>query len=188
MHVHVHDTCTHVSSHVMFPEPGKYHVMMVDATPLSGEGSSVYPISNIVQSSLVFFACEAVRMPMCIGTCTCSTLFPVVVMRERERERERGRERGREGGREGEREGERERETTFSLYCTRYKYMEMYNYLTTSNPSPPPPVSPLWASVSVECPVECRQMSLWAQMAGVNLRNSLPSTLSEHLRMCWVVA
>ena len=26
-------------------------------------------------------------MPMCIGTCTCSILFPVVVMRERERER-----------------------------------------------------------------------------------------------------
>ena len=53
-------------------------------------------IQYLTSSSLPLFFCvricrgepgnEAVRMPMCIGTCTCSILFPVVVMRERERE------------------------------------------------------------------------------------------------------
>ena len=57
---------------VLFPEPGKYHVMMVDATPLSGEGSSVYPISNIVQSSLVFLRAhveESLGTRLCVCPC-----------------------------------------------------------------------------------------------------------------------
>ena len=103
MHVHVSCTCTHVSSHACYSQ--SLVNMMVDATPLSGEGSSVYPISNIVPPFLpCFFACasrgepgnEAVHMPMCIGTCT----FPCSYERERERERER-------------------------LCCTQYKYVHV---------------------------------------------------------------
>ena len=76
----------------LFPEPGKYHVMMVDATLSQEKGVvSIQYLTSSPLSSLVFFVCtcrgepgnEAVHMPMCIGTCTCSIL---VVMGERERE------------------------------------------------------------------------------------------------------
>ena len=55
----------------LFPEPGEYHVMMVDATPLSGVVSIQYLTSSPL-SSLVFLRAhveESLGTRLCICPC-----------------------------------------------------------------------------------------------------------------------